>query len=536
MKRLRKFARSMSELLIAVVVLGVIVALLIALNNAAGTKYAAATAKKTQFESTIGDIQKAMIGDSSITPQVACNATALRNYYISNLSGATAIDYFLDGKKVAALRIPGYGILAIVPNEQGFCEREWQADTLNPNEPPVALVAIQDGANPDADDIPINIADDSNGDGFGEFGGINPQYSSARGNGSSNNDGRLFGFFATSGNDDNSSDTFVLGTNLLSSTEIGGFVAGSSSGSTNTPSSTPSSTPTVVTLPEPSEECPLSDVYYYAYPTFTLTDNVSSNTYNAYNDCDPDSVFRTFKGVDSYCCKLENKKLYLGHNSRIGTDTCAVSFCEGNGFATAADAAIYMDNRCESEDYVSSVACKNVKLVNTGRVNYACGKGERDALDQCMCPEKRPFWVPKQFYKQTFYYDYNGNPYIDGGRCVVTCQSAVNDENKPMGLIINPLNPTECACDRQKGFVFDDNTRHGTYTCVCPDGYTNDGGKCVEAPSCNPATATMGSVSITRIYNASNTTADKCMCPSLNNLGSSEKEAVEDFLFRNKAQ
>ena len=80
MKRLKKFARSMAELMIAVAVIGVIIALIVGLNNTKGTNYSTATAKKNQFEHPIGERQKAMLSDPTMTAHKACDAAALRDY------------------------------------------------------------------------------------------------------------------------------------------------------------------------------------------------------------------------------------------------------------------------------------------------------------------------------------------------------------------------------------------------------------------------------------------------------------------------
>ena len=93
MKRSRKFAKTASELLVAVVIIGVIIALLVPLVKFKGTKYQAATAKKYEFENAIANLQKAALNDPSMTPERACDAEALRDYFVSNADIKTIVHY-----------------------------------------------------------------------------------------------------------------------------------------------------------------------------------------------------------------------------------------------------------------------------------------------------------------------------------------------------------------------------------------------------------------------------------------------------------
>ena len=435
----RRSGFTVAEVLLSLFAIGAVIAIFTSLNNFQGVKNEEYNTKMNRFEKVVADIQNSMRNNPEVSAEKACDANFLANYYLDNLDGATKLsDYKVNDKNVTAINIPGYGVLAILPNsDNGYCKEEWDNENLNISNPPVAFIAISEEVASERYYMPEISVDN------GKFDGItNP------------------GMALFTGKKD-----IVLSANKKSEERMDN------------------------TQPYSQEfSCNTAEHYIAAKKEFL-------NTSNQYNYCTIGTPFKDENiKIATYCCTKQESQnytkinLHMGHYSSL-KNNCGVSFCQGNGFINEDAKNTY--TKCIAGD---ESACSKVEIKDSGKVNFYCKTGIENAYTRCGCPNDRKYWVSEIFFKQKYLLGYGNTPMKNGecdakkggdcilnGACVENCESYKNEKNELMGLIGKCEDEKEenCSCEcpsnmqfskeEEKCVCINENLLYQKTGCICPD-------------------------------------------------------------------
>ena len=140
----RRKGFSSSEVLLSLLAIGIVIAIFTSLNNFGGVKTQEQKVKLDKFENAIVSVQRSLVNNPEVSAQKACDVEFLKNYYLENLSNSKELDDFqINSTNVKAIKVDGYGVLAILPNaDNNYCKEMWEKDELNVSNPPVAFVAL----------------------------------------------------------------------------------------------------------------------------------------------------------------------------------------------------------------------------------------------------------------------------------------------------------------------------------------------------------------------------------------------------------
>ncbi len=123
--RFNRHGFSVSELTIAIVIIGCMIAFGFAVFNGNNLSTMSANVKQEKLAAALEIATKAIIaGDSLVSSTEACNAETMRDLYAQKLSNAKETeDISVNGKSLPALKVADYGVLAF--DSSANCTKSW---------------------------------------------------------------------------------------------------------------------------------------------------------------------------------------------------------------------------------------------------------------------------------------------------------------------------------------------------------------------------------------------------------------------------
>ncbi|MCR4880609.1 MAG: hypothetical protein K6A44_01470 [bacterium] len=385
---MKKRGFSLNETAVVIVILGCLIAITLGIVNASKIKNDTLAIKQAKLESAVRTATMSILGQDKISATQACSPETMRDKYAEKISGSKVIDDVeVNGEKIPALEVQGYGILAF--DKSADCESAWYATGSTPASAMSKSGGSSVNAATSAPIEPAAPAEETN------------RHWSTTQIGDGNSASEATGYEVAA-------DTLIESpVDLAKSLVIYSSVDANASDSITVPGEYTANGRSATTEKLSANAMVFNVTKSGAATIYATTSSPiltrAGSSYN--NDISICSEGSNYNFTSSRCTGSTGAGIQVNFYQMIDESSCRRSFCPGNGY----------DNEGN--------------LVTSGQINLLCKLGS-GTVGQCECPGDKKFWVG-------IYAVENSNI---NGICIADCAE--------LGMVAD--SETTCKCEEPK--------------------------------------------------------------------------------------